>query len=72
MSKVKVNFIFFLKYQLKGKSMNQRAMLGFQLLYIFEGNPLNNNNRMGQIQNVGHFFIINKKCNFFHNVFEKL
>ncbi len=35
----------------------QWAMLGFQLLYIFEGEQLNNHNLMGQILNVGYHFI---------------
>ncbi len=35
----------------------QRAMLGFQLLYILEGKHLNNHNLIGQIYNVGYYFI---------------
>ncbi len=36
----------------------QRAMLGFQLLYIFEGNHLNNHNLIGQVYNVGYYLFI--------------
>ncbi len=35
----------------------QNLILGFQLLYIFEGKHLNNHNLMKQIYNVCYYFI---------------
>ncbi len=34
----------------------QLAMLGFQLLYIFEGKHLTDHNLLGKIKNVGYLF----------------